>query len=86
MSPRILIGIAKVNTSVSADSMISVVEVLALIDIFFTNPTTTAEDVPPKAEPINRQVRFGKLKISLQRANVTIQVTKKPTAVIPADS
>ncbi|MNV05363.1 hypothetical protein D3C71_956980 [compost metagenome] len=54
IKPRIASGIAKVNTSVSADSIMSVVDVLGCTSTFFTKPTTTAEDVPPKADPINK--------------------------------
>jgi hypothetical protein len=55
ISPNMLSGMAKVNTSDSADSIIRVVDVLGLMATFFTNPTTTADEVPPRAAPINRQ-------------------------------
>ncbi len=55
ISPNILSGMAKVNTSDSADSIIRVVDVRGLMATFFTNPTTTADEVPPRVAPINRQ-------------------------------
>ena len=63
MSPRMEMGMASVNTSVSTDSMIKVVDVFEVTAILRTRPTTTAEDVPPNAAPINRQERMERPKI-----------------------
>ena len=86
MNPSMLNGIARVNTSVSADSMIRVVAVFGFTGIFLTNPTTTAEDVPPNAAPMNRLVKSGNWNMTILNTVVVIQVVMNPKVVMPADS
>ncbi len=63
INPNIKSGMASVNTSVSADSMMRVVAVLGCTLILRTNPTTTAEEVPPKAAPIKSEDRRDRSKM-----------------------
>lgn len=81
-----VIGIANVNTSVSADSMMSVALVFGVTAVFLTNPTTTADEVPPSADPMNKLVINERLKINIQQAAIVIVVTIKPSVVMPAES
>ena len=63
-----------------------VLEVFGLTFIFFTNPTTTADEVPPNAEPTNKHESMGKSNMTLHKMVIVIHVTKKPIVVIPAES